>query len=542
MAFENFPYTNLHELNLDWILQELKTKYGPDNLPENIVLSINGQTGHVELFTENLIRLPDVPDNVWNIYRVSDGEAKGIQFDGDGAYRIYRDQRYRFYDEDNEPDYPVTSVNGQTGDVTINIPAQAVRSVNGKTGAVITPFTNPNGDILALDTNAPGNRWGISRQTSQGNASIVLTTTANGIQAFLQFAPADGGAVVVTPLLTSAEIPESAGVVSINSKTGVVTLYGSDIYTTLGGNTTIAQDISQLNSGLASETNTRQTADNALESRLNAEIADRQQADNTINADMTEMGTTLTTAINNETSARENADTDMRNRIMSVEESAFNITANINLWTQGTYSASSGAINDRDIYIRTTDYIADNIDILRTIADGYDMRLFAWDANDTYVGVFNTNNTFVPISTNNMLFHIINLNDFRTAYPTYKFKVVLQKNPLATILLTDSSNAEFIESIIENHTSQIESLEAAIENIQSGAGVTKITIPEVVTLPCRYPDTGTDARITTSSECMLMELSRPGVQHSDWTIETFAGYLTISGTIHGLTDITLYMI
>ena len=36
--FENFPYTNLHELNLDWLIDELK------KLELSQVLSVNGQS------------------------------------------------------------------------------------------------------------------------------------------------------------------------------------------------------------------------------------------------------------------------------------------------------------------------------------------------------------------------------------------------------------------------------------------------------------------------------------------------------------------
>ena len=39
--FEQFPYSNFHELNLDWIINKL------NELGQNAVLSVNGQTGDV---------------------------------------------------------------------------------------------------------------------------------------------------------------------------------------------------------------------------------------------------------------------------------------------------------------------------------------------------------------------------------------------------------------------------------------------------------------------------------------------------------------
>ena len=133
--FEGFPYTNFHDLNLDWIIQKVKEAYSPDNPPENVVLSVNGDTGDVVLYKNAIVRLPDTEDAMWNIHRVADGSSEGIQFEKDQpAKRIAGTNRYVIYDAGNPPPYPVQSVNGQTGNVLINIPVQ---SVNGETGAVV---------------------------------------------------------------------------------------------------------------------------------------------------------------------------------------------------------------------------------------------------------------------------------------------------------------------------------------------------------------------------------------------------------------------
>ena len=536
MSFENFPYSNFHELNLDWIVKKIKEAYSPENPPENIVLSINGQTGHVELFTDNFIRLPDVPDNAWNIFRVADDEAKGIQFDGDGAYRIYRDQRYKIYDEDNEPDYPVRSVNGQTGDVQIAIPSALVRSVNGKTGAVITPFTNPNGDILALDTNSPGNRWGMSRQTTAGTASIYVDTSGNTIKAYVSLAPAGGGSAQTFPLLTSADIPESAGVVSINTKTGVVTIYGSDILTTQNGNTTIAQDIESLQNGLNTEVSDRTNAIQDLSSRLNAEIADRQTEDAGIE---NRLGSAITT----ETSERTTEDNEINSKINDINTLLYDGVSDVNLWERGVFSSTSGnpVAGNEDRYNRMLDYIPDDCTLVKVTNSNFVMRLLAWE-NDTFKGIMKENGTIATGAADIKYASQFDLRQLKRLYPTYKYKLVMQKPTATVISLTDAQYVEFVYSTIEDISNQIEELRAEIDGIDATTSITKITLSEVVTLPARFPDTGTDSRIKTTSECMLMELSRPGAQHSNWTIETFDGYLTIAGTIRGLTDITLYMI
>lgn len=132
--FEQFPYTNFHDLNLDWLIQKVKEAYSPDNPPQDVVISVNGETGEVILYKDAIVRLPDIEGDNWNIFRITDGSSEGIQFKKNyPAQRINGTHRYDIYDQGNPPPYPVASVNGQTGNVVISIP---VTSVNGQTGAV----------------------------------------------------------------------------------------------------------------------------------------------------------------------------------------------------------------------------------------------------------------------------------------------------------------------------------------------------------------------------------------------------------------------
>ena len=56
MSLLKYPYTNLHELNLDWIIEQLNQQ-GP-------VLSVNGEHGAVTLTGENINRAPNNPQTV----------------------------------------------------------------------------------------------------------------------------------------------------------------------------------------------------------------------------------------------------------------------------------------------------------------------------------------------------------------------------------------------------------------------------------------------------------------------------------------------
>ena len=163
--FEQFPYTNFHELNLDWLIEQLK------NLSDAQVLSVNGETGDVILYQDPLVRLPDITADTWNIFRYADGTPVGIQFKkGSPLQRIDNLGRYDIYDSNNPPPYPVTAVNGQTGDVVISIPVQ---SVNGMTGNIIL-YQQANIELPALES---GDTWKIWRET-ETNAEVGIKFTS----------------------------------------------------------------------------------------------------------------------------------------------------------------------------------------------------------------------------------------------------------------------------------------------------------------------------------------------------------------------------
>lgn len=112
--FENFPYTNLHELNLDWLIKELQ------RVQTQSVISVNGMTGDVILYENATVQFPNVPDDHWSIIRMADGTERGIMFGNDNkAYIVHGNLMAEVYAQNNQPPYPVTSVNGQTGDIVL---------------------------------------------------------------------------------------------------------------------------------------------------------------------------------------------------------------------------------------------------------------------------------------------------------------------------------------------------------------------------------------------------------------------------------------
>lgn len=190
--FENFPYTNLHELNLDWIINEL------NRIKDTTVLSVNGQTGDVILYENATVQFPNVPEDHWSIIRLANGTERGILFGNDDkAYIVHGNLMAELYGLNNQPPYPVTSVNGQTGNIVL-YSENAVRL--------------PNLDDITL------HNWNIFRELNNtflgiefnedGTASIIFNTTRDRIY--------------------TANNPPPYPVTSVNEQTGDVNLYSDN--------------------------------------------------------------------------------------------------------------------------------------------------------------------------------------------------------------------------------------------------------------------------------------------------------------------------
>ena len=291
--FENFPYTNLHEINLQWIIEEIKKCYSPDNPPESMVISVNGESGIVTLYKDARIAFPDIDSIQWNMYRGSDGVITGIEFNKDApATRINGNFRFAIYDAGNPPPYPVVSVNGATGAIELyteaylefpdlegdnwgiqrklnadteneimiglmlndtgslsiikgedsipvysqdNPPPYPVRSVDGMTGNVNTWGYNQQQQIN-FPRPSSDDSWSLGRTIDQGgNLSIKLMYDDN-IRKCSAYMVYNDGVNTPTPvrLLTLEDIPSSSGVVSFNGQTGAVTADATNLG--MGGN------------------------------------------------------------------------------------------------------------------------------------------------------------------------------------------------------------------------------------------------------------------------------------------------------------------
>ena len=81
--FPQFPYSNLHELNLDWIIEQIRQIEG-----EGVVLSVNGLSGVVTLYTDKDVVFPDLNYNDhWQIFREIDNKISGLKFTGEKFFK-----------------------------------------------------------------------------------------------------------------------------------------------------------------------------------------------------------------------------------------------------------------------------------------------------------------------------------------------------------------------------------------------------------------------------------------------------------------------
>lgn len=203
MAFK-YPWTNLHELNLDWILSQIRqlTKqiakftgltasvhsvpYGSDP-----TVDITGGTGNDPYNLD--FGIPESASSAVNTVNGQSGDVV-ITASDVGLGNVDNVQQYS---ATNPPPYPVTSVNGQTGAVTVTAP---VTSVNGMTGDVIVSGGGGSGDVLSVNGQ---------------NGVVVLDKTDIGL----------GNVDDVQQY--SATNPPPYPVTSVNGQTGDVTISGA---------------------------------------------------------------------------------------------------------------------------------------------------------------------------------------------------------------------------------------------------------------------------------------------------------------------------
>ena len=145
MAF-NYPWTNLHELNLNWILNQIRQLTKQVSKFVNLTASAhsipygNDPTVDVTGGTGNDPYNLDfgIPESASSAVNTVNGQSGDVVLTASdiGLGNVDNVQQYS---ATNPPPYPVTSVNGMTGDVIVQGGGGGsdVLSVNGQSGVVV---------------------------------------------------------------------------------------------------------------------------------------------------------------------------------------------------------------------------------------------------------------------------------------------------------------------------------------------------------------------------------------------------------------------
>lgn len=232
--FENFPYTNLQQLNLNWIIKKLK------ELENTSVLSVNGMTGEVVLYTDRSVQLPAIlGDDLhnWAFWRPMNGTASGIQFTETGVEWVNGQNRIKLLTTDDIPS------------------SSGVVSVNSKTGVVVLLGS----DIVVSDTDNRSIEYAISSiEDSENILAGELADTQSDVET-LQTTATDH-----EQRITAAETQLGTLDDAVDSLSDTVTENTSDITALETSTGTLQNNVS----GLQTSVNSLQTVTNQMSQTL----------------------------------------------------------------------------------------------------------------------------------------------------------------------------------------------------------------------------------------------------------------------------------
>ena len=207
MAFK-YPWTNLHELNLDWVLGQIRQLSKQITKITGLTATAHSLPGASDPTVDVTGGTGDTPYNFdFGIPAGGGGGAVDSVNGQTGDVVLDKDDiglsnvaNVAQYSASNPPPYPVTSVNGQTGAVVVS--GGAVDSVNGQTGTV----------VLDKDDIGLSNVANVA-QYSASNPPPYPVTSVNGMTGDVIVSGGGGG----------------GDVLSVNGQTGVVVLDKDDI-------------------------------------------------------------------------------------------------------------------------------------------------------------------------------------------------------------------------------------------------------------------------------------------------------------------------
>ena len=140
MGLIKFPFTDMQQLNLDWIMQQLHKilKFMPLDGVAGDVLQRSADGAAWQPLTSATL-------DIHGLYTIGGDVAANDELP---IYDTSTQFNVKTSVSDLMKQAPVQSVNGQTGDVVLSIPAVPVTSVNGQTGDVVLSIPSDTSDLV----------------------------------------------------------------------------------------------------------------------------------------------------------------------------------------------------------------------------------------------------------------------------------------------------------------------------------------------------------------------------------------------------------
>ena len=212
-----FPFTSLQQCNLDWIMEQLHKilQFMPLNGAAGDVLQRNADGAawmpiaaiSLDIHSMDALLDPVAGNDELPIY---DNSAQG---------------NFKTTVSDLMQQAPVQSVNGQTGDVVLSIPAIPVDSVNGKTGTVVLNASDVG--ALPSSTVIPTKTSDLNNDSGYITAAGAPVQSVAGKTGTVTLAKGDVGLGNVDNVQQySASNPPPYPVTSVNGMTGAVIVPG----------------------------------------------------------------------------------------------------------------------------------------------------------------------------------------------------------------------------------------------------------------------------------------------------------------------------
>ena len=143
MSLLKYPYTNLHELNLDWIIEQLNK--------ENPVISVNGKQGIVTLTGQDINRAPNNPQTVEQAISSQGTSIQSVQTKIGVTPLPTTAQTLTGAIAEHETD--ITGINNKIGNTVLPTTAQTLTGATAELDGDVTGINNKIGNT-ALPTTA----------------------------------------------------------------------------------------------------------------------------------------------------------------------------------------------------------------------------------------------------------------------------------------------------------------------------------------------------------------------------------------------------